>query len=275
MISTQRIQANGIELSVATAGQGPAVILVHGFPHTWQIWEPIIPALAERYTVVAPDLRGMGASERPETGYTAMDVTQDLVGLMDALDLATADVVGIDLGTPPTFLLALTRPERVRKLVVMESLIGRLPGAEDFLRGGPPWWFAFHAVPGLAESVLAGNETDYIDFFLRTGTGGDGVSPGFRDAVHVAYNSPEALRAAFEHYRAFPVSGQQIALAVSESRLKVPTFAIGAAPVGDALHRQLEPIADTLSGVVLENCGHIIPQHRPQLLLDALNGFLA
>ncbi|GAB6899235.1 alpha/beta fold hydrolase [Kineosporia succinea] len=274
MTTTRTIRANGIALNVATAGQGPALLLLHGFPHTWQIWEPVLAALAQRFTVIAPDLRGLGDSERPESGYTAMDVVQDMVALLDVLEVSGTDVVGIDLGTPPAFLLAATHPERVRRLVVMESLIGPLPGAEDFLRGGPPWWFGFHSVPGLAESALAGNEASYLDFFLQAGTLGDGVTPEFRKAVHTAYRGGPALRAAFEHYRAFADSGRQIVRALAASRLRVPTLTIGAAPVGDATYRQLEPVTDTLSGVVLDNCGHIIPQHRPELLLEALNGFL-
>ncbi len=86
----------------------------------------------------------------------------------------------------------------------MESLLGRLPGAESFLAGGAPWWFGFHAVPGLAETVLEGNEARYLDWFLDTGTLGDGVRPAVRDAFVRAYTGREALRCAFSYYRALP-----------------------------------------------------------------------
>lgn len=273
MISLRKVVTNDVELNVATAGSGPAIVLLHGFPHTWRIWEPVIPALAAHRTVIAPDLRGLGGSSRPTSGYTAGDVAADVVDLLDALGIERADVVGIDLGTPAAFLLAATYPQRVRKLVLMEALVGRLPGAERFLAGGAPWWFGFHAVAGLAESVLIGHEEEYLDFFLRAGTLGDGVTDGFRDAVHAAYSGQPALRAAFEHYRALPRSANQIATA-ARARLTVPTLAIGSSPVADATFLQLQPITDTLEGTVLENTGHIIPQHRPDALLASLEEFL-
>jgi pimeloyl-ACP methyl ester carboxylesterase len=275
MFAPQRIRAKGMELNVVVAGEGPAVVLLHGFPHTWQLWEPILPALAESKRVIVPDLRGLGDSARPESGYTAADVAADVVGLLDALGVEQADVAGIDLGTPAAFMVAMTAAERVRRLVLSEGLVGSLPGAEDFLRGGPPWWFGFHAVPGLAENVLLGHEAEYIDFFLRTGTLGDGVTPAFREAVHKAYSDHAALQAAFEHYRAFPESARQIAEAASRGRLTVPTLTIGGATVGNATYQQVEHIADDVRGLIIEDAGHIIPQHRPEAFVTALKEFLA
>ncbi|TVT23592.1 alpha/beta hydrolase, partial [Amycolatopsis rhizosphaerae] len=189
-IDLRRITANGVELSVALAGEGPAVLLLHGFPHTWQLWRRVIPALARHHRVIAPDLRGFGASHRAGDGYDAATLAADAEGLLDALGETTAAVVGIDAGTPPAFLFALRRPERVTRLVLMESLLGTLPGAEEFLAAGPPWWFGFHAVPGLAETVLQGHEAEYIDWFLASGTRGRGVPAGIRDAFADAYSSP-------------------------------------------------------------------------------------
>lgn len=167
------------------------------------------------------------------------------------------------------------RPDLVRRLVVMESLVGRLPGAEEFLAHGAPWWFGFHSAPGLAESVLTGHEDRYIEWFLDAGTLGQGVDPAVRDAFVHAYTGTEALRCAFSYYRALPESSRQIQEAVRTARLTVPTMAIGAHPVGSALEQQLRPVTDHLSGHVIENCGHIIPLHRPDRLLALLEPFLA
>lgn len=163
----RRVDANGIQINVALAGTGPAVLLLHGFPHTWQVGSEVIPELARTHRVIAPDLRGLGGTTRADDGYDVTTLTADAVALLDALDEPAGDVVGLDLGVAPAFLLALRHPQRVRRLVVMEALLGRLPGAENFLANGPPWWFGFHAVPGLAERVLTGHEAEYIDFFLR------------------------------------------------------------------------------------------------------------
>ncbi|SEF37022.1 Pimeloyl-ACP methyl ester carboxylesterase [Amycolatopsis pretoriensis] len=269
------LRVNGIEVGVTITGEGPAVLLLHGFPHTRRLWAEIVPRLARRHRVIAPDLRGLGESERPPDGYDAGTLAADAEALLDALGEPTASVVGIDAGAPPAFLLAMRRPGRVRRLVLMESLLGRLPGAEEFLAGGPPWWFGFHAIPGLAETVLTGHEAEYVDWFLDAGTRGRGLPREIRDHFVAAYTGRDALRAAFAHYRAMPVSAGQIADAVTSGRLAVPTMAIGAHPVGDALARQLRPIADDLVTHLVEDCGHIIPLDRPDALAELLEPFLA
>ncbi|GAA2985834.1 alpha/beta hydrolase [Streptomyces drozdowiczii] len=272
----RRVAVNGTELNVAIDGSGPAVLLLHGFPHTWELWTDIMAGLSDRYRVIAPDLRGFGASGPATSGYDAANLAEDAAALLTELGESAASVVGIDAGTPAAFLLALRHPDAVRRLVVMESVLGGLPGAEDFLAGGPPWWFGFHAAePRLAETVLEGHEAAYIDWFLRTGTLGDGVPSAIRDAFVRAYTATGALSRAFSYYRALPDSALQIAQAITTTRLTVPTMAVGAQPVGTALERQLRSVTDELTGHVIEDCGHIIPLHRPHALLELLNPFLA
>ncbi|WP_328583781.1 alpha/beta fold hydrolase [Streptomyces sp. NBC_00370] len=273
-VALRRVTANGIDLNVAVTGEGPAVLLLHGFPHTWELWTDVMAGLADRYRLIAPDLRGAGASARAVDGYDAGTLAADAEALLGALGETSAAVVGIDAGAPPAFLLAMRRPDLVRQLVVMESLLGTLPGAESFLAHGAPWWFGFHAVPGLAESVLVGHEAEYIDWFLDAGTLGAGVRPAVRDAFVRAYTGSEALRCAFSYYRALPTSARQIQQASEAGRLTVPTMAIGAQPVGPVLEGQLRPLADDLVGHVIEDCGHIVPQHRPDELLALLDPFL-
>lgn len=276
MPELRRVAVNGVVLNVALAGTGPAVLLLHGFPHTWQVWTDVMAGLSGRHRVIAPDLRGFGASDPAASGYDAGTLAEDAEALLAALGVSSAAVVAVDAGTPPAFLLAMRRPGLVRRLVVMESLLGRLPGAEDFLSAGPPWWFGFHAAaPGLAETVLEGNEAAYVDWFLRAGTLGDGVRPGIRDAFVRAYTGRQALSRAFSYYRALPESAAQIERAVGTARLTVPTMALGARPVGPALERQLRPVTDDLTGHLLDDCGHIIPLHRPAALLTLLRPFLA
>jgi pimeloyl-ACP methyl ester carboxylesterase len=273
-VELRRVRANGVELNVAITGEGPAVLLLHGFPHTWRLWTHVMGGLAERHRVIAPDLRGLGASTRAADGYDAGTLATDAEALLDAVGETSAAVIGIDAGTPPAFLLAMRRPDLVRRLVVMESLLGRLPGAEGFLANGAPWWFGFHSVPGLAETVLAGHEAQYIDWFLDSGTLGQGIRPDIRDAFVSAYTGSEALRCAFAYYRALPTSARQIQDVVDTRRLTVPTMAVGAHPVGSTLEQQLRPLADDLVGHTVEDCGHIIPLHRPESLLGILKPFL-
>jgi pimeloyl-ACP methyl ester carboxylesterase len=274
-IELHRIETNGIHANVAMAGAGPAVVLLHGFPHTWRLWTEIIGPLSEHHRVIAPDLRGFGASTRAPDGYDAATLAADIEGILDALAEPSAAVVAIDAGVQVAALLALRRPDRIRRLVLMEAVLGSLPGAEDFLAAGPPWWFGFHAVPGLAETVLTGHEAQYIDWFLDTGTRGRGLPADIRDAFVNAYTGTDALRCAFAYYRALPTTGQQIDDAVADDRLTMPTLAIGAHPVGATLEQQLRPISDDLTAHVIPDCGHIIPLDRPQELLDLVMPFLA
>ncbi|MFB4303108.1 alpha/beta fold hydrolase [Actinomadura sp. NTSP31] len=274
-ISQRRVAVNGTEVNVAVGGSGPAVLLLHGFPHTWRVWSEVVPELLRRHRVIAPDLRGLGASERADGGYDAANLAADAEGILDALGEPSAAVVAIDAGVPPAFLLALRRPGRVRRLVLMEATLGPLPGAEDFFADGPPWWFGFHRVPGLAETVLVGNEAAYIGWFLENGTRGRGVPRDVHDEFVRAYTGRDALRCAFSHYRAAPDSARQFQEAAAASRLAMPVMAVGAHPVGDALERQLRPVADDLTGHHIEDCGHIIPLDRPRELLALLTPFLA
>lgn len=261
------VRTNGIELAVELAGHGPTVVLVHGFPHTRAVWAEVMADLAADHRVVAPDLRGFGDSTPTGDGLDAATLSTDLEGLI--ADSAPATMIAIDAGVPAAFLLGLRRPDLLRHLVLIESTLGPLPGAEDFA-ATPPWWFGFHAVPGLAESVLAGHEAEYVGWFYDQGTRGRGVRPDVRAAVGAAYARPGALGRALGYYRALPRSAAQLTHAIRDTRLTVPTTAIGAAPVGRVLERQLRPVTDDLTGHLIEDCGHIVPLDRPRELLTLL-----
>ncbi|MFI5931782.1 alpha/beta fold hydrolase [Actinoplanes sp. NPDC051494] len=257
---------NGIHLDIRTAGHGDPVVLLHGWPHTHRVWDPIVAALAADHLVITPDLRGLGASERPADGYDLDTLAGDVMGVLDGLGLPTAKIVGIDLGGPIAFMTALREPHRISRLVVMEALIGTLPGAGKI----SPWWFGFHAVPGLPATVLAGHEREYLDFFYRSGTLGRGIPPEIRDAFVEAYTGVDV----FHHYRAMPGNAALISDAVQRHRLTVPTATIGGATVGDSTFRQLEPITDTLESHLIPDGGHILPLDRPDELLNILVPFL-
>lgn len=268
--------SDGTVLHVVDRGEGDAVVLLHGFPHTWRLWERVLPALAVEHRVLVPDLRGLGASGRAASGYDPRTLADDVCRILDAAGVAQAAVVGIDAGAAPALMMGLEHPDRTSRLVLMEALLGTLPGAEDFLRGGPPWWFGFHMVPGLAERVLEGHEAEYLDFFLRAGTHDRrGVDPAIRDAFVDAYRGRESLRCAFEHYRAMPEGARQIAHAVDHARLDLPVLAIGGDTVGDATALQLRSIASDLSSHVVPESGHLIPLDRPDELLRILMPFVS
>ena len=270
MIIQRLVRTNGIELNVAEEGEGPVVVLLHGFPHTWQVWSEVIGPLARNHRVLAPDLRGFGDSLGTPDRAAPLDAATIAADIEGLLDETTATVVAIDAAVPAAFLLGLNRPELVTRLVLIESTLGRLPGAEDFFAAGPPWWFGFHAVPGLAETVLAGHEAEYVGWFYDQGTRNRGVRPDIRAAIGAAYARPGALRSALSFYRGLHRTAEQLRDAVRTRRLAVPTTTIGAAPVGRALEQQLRPITDDLTAHLIPGCGHIVPLDRPHELLAAM-----
>lgn len=276
---TYRIEANGITQQVTVTGASTdiPILLLHGWPLTSHMWRLITPTLvAAGYRTIAPDLRGIGGSDRPASGYDIESVADDIAALLDALEVRDAFVVGIDLGTPIAWMLAMRHEKRVRRLAIMEGLLGQLSGAEKFLAGGPPWWFGFHRVPGLAERVLDGNEAVYIDWFLKArGPGQQDVDETARDFYVKAYSGADGMRGGFEHYRAMPVSARQIESIVSRKHLTQPTLAISGGIIGDALSNQLQGHADCLESIFIANCGHNIPEEQPEALASALLAFFS
>lgn len=272
---SRTISANGIDINVVTRGNGPAALLIHGWPHTWRIWKPVMERLASHCHLIAPDLRGIGETTRTADGYDVATLARDAKGLLDALGVEEVTVVGIDLGVQVAAMLALNEPSLVGRLVLMEGLLGRLPGAEDFLAEGPPWWFGLHAVPGLAETVLEGHEEVYIDWFLTNGTANKrGIDQETRDAFVAAYTGREALRSGFEHYRAFLIDAKQIGDSLAVGRFTMPTLAIEGGVVGNAITKQLGPVSRRLTSRRIEGCGHLIPLEQPEALADSIRQFM-
>jgi pimeloyl-ACP methyl ester carboxylesterase len=174
------------------------------------------------------------------------------------------------------FMLAMTSPARVRRAAVMEGLVGALPGAEGFLARGAPWWFGFHAVPDLPESLIVGREAAYLDYFFANGTfARRGVAAEAREVFLRAYSGRESIRCMCEHYRAMPASARQIASLTASRRLDIPILAIAGGVVGGALAGQLRAVAPHLTTATLERAAHILPEDQPAELLALLEAFLA
>ncbi|MBN8228373.1 alpha/beta fold hydrolase [Corallococcus macrosporus] len=260
------VEANGIGIHVASAGRGPPLVFLHGFPHTWFVWRNVMRALASEHQVIAPDLRGLGATTRATSGYDLDTLVADVLAVLAARTKEPAVVIGLDLGAPIAFLTAARHPERVKKLVVMEAILGGLAGAESFR---PPWWFAFHAIPDMPEAVISGHEEAYFDHFFAIGTK-RGLSAEARAAFLDAYRGHDALRCAFAHYRAFPENARLLA---KVERLTVPTLAVAGGVVGDALARQIAPLCDHLVTARLPDAAHILPEDQPEALAELLRDF--
>jgi pimeloyl-ACP methyl ester carboxylesterase len=260
-----------LDVSVRRAGTGRPILLLHGFPHTKDVWQAVTPVLvAAGYQVLAPDLRGVGATGVTAGGYDAATLAEDQTQLLDALGLPAAHVVGFDFGAAPAFAMATGHPDRVLSLTIVEAVVSGLAGAEAFQASGGPWWFGFHQAPGgLAEDVVAASAERYVRFFLDIGSRA-GVPEDLAARIVAAYTGRDRLRAAFEHYRAMPTNAAANRAWAEHGSLQMPVTAVGAGVVGDAVARQLERVAADFDSVLLPDAGHIVPVDAPGLLAEAI-----
>jgi pimeloyl-ACP methyl ester carboxylesterase len=268
-----------VTLHVVTAGAGFPVVLLHGWPQTWHEWRKIMPRLAERYRIVAPDLPGLGASSPPPR-YDKKSIGAILGEMCDALGLGSFHLVGHDWGGPCAFALACAAPQSVRTLSILDVTI---PGiGPDISQGGRRWHHAFHSTPELPEALTAGREREYLGWFYREFCWQRGaIAEADIDEYLRSYSRPGAMRAGFEYYRSLPQDkADNQALAAAGLRLTMPVLALGGARTeargrGEEPLESLRAIASNVRGGAIAECGHFIPEEQPEILAERLLGHFA
>lgn len=269
----RQARVNGVEANYAVAGQGPAILLLHGWPFTWFTWHRLIPELARNFTVIAPDMRGIGGSSKPDAGYDVQTLADDVAALLAYEGVQKTAVLGHDLGVGVAFMLAQRHSELVSKLILTESIVLGAPHTDLFMRN-PPWWVAFHNVPELPEALVAGKEGPYLDWFFTNLTHEKvGISPVARNQHITAYSQPGGMKGGFDHYRAFPMTIEQ-GREAAQQRLRIPVLALGGELVGDVLYRQMAAIGDNVTGGKIDRTGHVIQEENPDEMLRRLRVFL-
>lgn len=264
----------GVDLHYVTGGGGPAVVLLHGWPQTWLKWRWVMPLLAQKYTVIAPDLRGMGDSSKPEDGYDLATLAGDVRSLLRSLGVERARVVGHDLGGPVAYALAALHPGEVERLALVEAPLPgvSVPGlAEETARY---WHMGFHQAPDLPEALIAGRERLYLTWFFETfAYDKAAVGPAEIDEYVRCYSGPGGLRASLAYYRHLPVWAGQVA-EWSRTRLPMPVLALGGELVlGDLPLRLLREVASDVRGGAGPRCGHWVAEERPEYLAEQLLAF--
>jgi pimeloyl-ACP methyl ester carboxylesterase len=268
---------NGVQIHYVMGGQGDPVVLLHGWPETWYAWHKVMPALAQNYTVIAPDLRGLGDSSKPPTGYDGITVAEDIHQLVTQLGFNTISLVGHDIGTQVAYSYAATHPTEVEKLAVMELTI---PGFAPPGRT-PIWWAIFHQTPDVPEALVQGKEMMYLSWFLR----GLAFNPAAITQEDINeyvshYSAPGGMRAGFEYYRAFPEDAMQNQN-YSKTKLPMPVLALGGGylPVlgGNismpSIIYGMQQLAENVQGIKVPNSGHFIPEEQPQFVINQLSNF--
>jgi len=270
----------GVRTHYVERGSGPSVFLLHGWPHTWMAWRHVIPALAARFRVIAPDMRGLGDSSKPETGYDVGTLAHDLLSLADHLEIERFSVIGHDWGGPVAFATGLTDPERVERIGVIDVVIpgdGRSAGGNQ---GGLRWHHAFHRTPKLPEALTEGREATYLGWFYDEFSSTPGaVSPDAFDAYVKAYSQPGAMRCGFNYYRAFEQHAAYIAQALAtRGKLSCPVIGVAGGSGrgrGDEVRQSLVEVASSPVCHVIARSGHLVPEEAPAELNRILLDFLS
>jgi pimeloyl-ACP methyl ester carboxylesterase len=270
---------NGIQLHYVIGGQGDPIVLLHGWPQTWYEWRHVMPTLAKNYTVIVPDLRGFGDSSKPVDGYDGKTTAEDVYQLVSQLGFNKIFLVAHDIGVQTAYSYAAAHPNNVSKLVLMEYPFPGFPPPE--LGGNEPWWFAFHQVPNLPESLVEGNEREYISWFFK----GLAYNPSAitEEDVDVFANhisAPGAMRAGFEYYRAFPVDAEQNRES-AKTKITMPVLvlggdiypALGGDFPGNFGLSSTQALAANVTGITVPLSGHWIPEEQPEFVIEQLVNF--
>ena len=274
------VDTGDLRLHAVTGGNGPPLLLVHGWPQTWYAWRMLMPALARDFSVVAVDQRGIGLSDKPQHGYDTATLASDLVALMDVLGHSRFALYGTDVGMPIAYALAADHRDRVDRLAVSEApLPGISPSPPLFLP--PPlnarlWHLAFNQLPKINEQLVTGREDIFFgaEFDASAGTNKlpDDVVRYYIDTLAA---DPDHLRGSFGFYRAIPASIAQNQQRTTP-RLTLPVLAIGGAESsGAGVGNTMKLAADDVQTVVLAGSGHWVAEQAPEQLLAALTAFLA
>ena len=276
---------NGIRIHYAVAGQGEPVLLLHGWPESWIAWRHVMPLLAKSgRRVWAIDLRGFGDSDKPANGYDLDNVARDIHEFILAQGLAAGghgvDVVAHDLGTWAAHALAANHPSDVRRLVLSEALLPALAppatGVPDEAANLRTWHFAFNRLDDLPELLVQGREREYLTFLFQTKTLRRWrIDAPTLDEYVRQFAAPGAARASFDYYRVnYSAAGLAQARARGDKSLPMPVLAIGASGgVGGALLKTLQPVVADVQGVVLDDCGHFLPDECPDEFAHAVTTF--
>jgi pimeloyl-ACP methyl ester carboxylesterase len=272
------VDAGKVRLHAVIGGDGPPLLLVHGWPGSWYYWRLVMPALARDFEVIAVDQRGIGLSDKPEDGYDTGTLANDLVALMDALGHPRFAVVGVDTGLLIGYAVAADHPDRVERLVVGEApLPGVSPPAPLILPDQVKarlWHIAFNQQDTVNEQLVTGREDIFFGAEFAASAGRNKL-PEYAVKYYVdGLSDPEALHGSFQMYRAFNASAAQNEQRKTR-RLTMPVLALaGAESSGDMVVATMKLVADDVQSVIFDT-GHWLAEQVPEQMIAALTAFLA
>src|SRR5713101_2957239 len=273
-ISSRAEEVDGLRLHYLTAGKGPTVILLHGYAETSRMWRPILPVLAERFTVIAPDVPGIGDSAVPASGLDMRSAAISIHALARKLGVERARVVGHDIGLMVAYAYAALFPAETEKLVVMDAFLPGVEGWEGVYNNPDLWHFRFHG-PTPA-TLVQGRERTYYDYYWNDFAADKtrSIPEADRKAYAAAYARPGRMQAGWGYFASFPQAAKDFAQ-LSQTRLTMPVLSIGGEKsLGTVLGEQMKLVASDVTVIVLKNTGHWLMEENPKETTDALIKFL-
>ncbi len=264
---------NDIRLHYVMGGQGDPVVLLHGWPQTWYAWRKVMPALAEHYTIIVPDMRGLGDSDKPATGYDKQTVADDIYQLIRQLGFQRIFLVGHDMGGPVGYAYAAAHREDVRRFVFIESLLPGI-GYEQMIRESNNWHHRFNVTRDLAEALVAGKERIFLSWFYRQDAyNPTAISEADIDEYVRCYTAPGGMRAAFEYYRAMLQDAEQNK-EHAKTKFTMPVLAIGGDRfIGNLVLTEMQQVAENVRGSIIQDCKHWVAEEHPHTLSQQLLAF--
>jgi pimeloyl-ACP methyl ester carboxylesterase len=273
-IASRTAQVEGVKLHYLTAGHGPAVILLHGYTQTSRMWRPLIPQLAEKFTVIAPDLPGIGDSDIPKDGLDMKTAAIRIHALAKSLGVDQARVVGHDIGLMVAYAYATQFPSEVEKLVVMDAFLPGVAGWETAYDDPHMWHFRFNGPT--PEALVQGREKTYFAFFWND-LAADKIHSlplADREAYVAAYARSGRMHAGWAYFASWPQTAKDFAQ-LAQTKLTIPVLSIaGDKASAGILGPQMNLVATDVKVIVLKDTGHWLMEERPKETMDALVKFL-
>lgn len=271
---TSQIQVEGASIHVRSGGRGPAVVLLHGFGDTGDMWVPLAAELSQDHTVVVPDLRGLGLSSKPTEGYDKKTQAGDVIGVLDALGIARADIVAHDIGNMVAFAVAARFPDRVMRIVLIDAPIPGVGPWEEILKTPLLWHFHFGG-PDM-ERLVKGRERIYLDrFWNEFAASRSGVPEAARAHYAKLYALPGAMHASFAQFAAFDQDAVDNRAFLSQGKLAGPVLALGGEKsFGTMMATVAEAGFSRVQGGIVPNSGHWIMDENPAATVKMVRDFL-
>jgi pimeloyl-ACP methyl ester carboxylesterase len=271
---TEEIKTVGATIYVRVGGKGPAVVMLHGFGDTGDMWAPLAAALAKDHTVIVPDLRGMGLSSYPDTGYDKKTQAQDIARVLDKLNIPQADLVTHDIGNMVGYALAAQYSDRVTRWAAIDAPLPGIGPWDEILKSPLLWHFNFRGPD--VDRLVKGRERIYLDrFWNELSANPKAIDEATRRHYAKIYARPGAMHAAFNQFAAFSQDASDNKVFASKGKLTMPILALGAEKsFGEQQAAIMREVGTNVEGGIIANSGHWVMEEQPGATVKAVLDFL-